>query len=447
MPCEIIEDLLPSYVDGLTNEITNEAVSSHLDTCESCEQKYNRMRTPEQGAATFEEEKEIDFLKKNKKKTRISVLVAVALSVALAVAVLFVRFFLIGNVLTGESVICNVEVTDNKLEVKGGLIDSGLSVTSVSFEEKDGVVNLKFRAALVSIFNKGMFQDEYEAKNEIRQVRIGDRILWEEGEEISSRVSDVYNTKHPYVGNASENGQTAMALGMPQYLGSYTIELQTKEEPYEWKFCMEKNIITYQQSQQEAMMKSYACVLLAMVDNLSVVSYEYYVDGEMKILSVTLEDASVFAGLDVKEHGKSAAALQKLMEQVGLAGLTEYAIVEEKSNQETINFKVINNSEDAFQWMEIFCNKNGAVISSQGCMNADNSLLRKGESVQFELYPEDFGVTSFERAEEISIELSLTDENEQTYVVNAPMYFEGESGNIYQYVITGNAEDGYRVEQ
>ena len=30
LPCEIIRDLLPSYVDGLTSEVTNEAICEHI---------------------------------------------------------------------------------------------------------------------------------------------------------------------------------------------------------------------------------------------------------------------------------------------------------------------------------------------------------------------------------------------------------------------------------
>ena len=34
--CEIVQDLLPSYVDGLTSDETNEAVKDHLADCEMC---------------------------------------------------------------------------------------------------------------------------------------------------------------------------------------------------------------------------------------------------------------------------------------------------------------------------------------------------------------------------------------------------------------------------
>ena len=33
MKCEIIRDLLPNYLDGLTSQASNEAIEEHLETC------------------------------------------------------------------------------------------------------------------------------------------------------------------------------------------------------------------------------------------------------------------------------------------------------------------------------------------------------------------------------------------------------------------------------
>ena len=43
--CEIVQDLLPSYVDGLTSEVTTQAVNDHLASCKSCRQICERMKT------------------------------------------------------------------------------------------------------------------------------------------------------------------------------------------------------------------------------------------------------------------------------------------------------------------------------------------------------------------------------------------------------------------
>lgn len=41
--CVIVKDLLPSYVDKLTSEDTNEILREHLETCENCKKELNEM--------------------------------------------------------------------------------------------------------------------------------------------------------------------------------------------------------------------------------------------------------------------------------------------------------------------------------------------------------------------------------------------------------------------
>lgn len=36
LECEIIQDLLPSYIEGLTHEVTTKAVDEHLQDCLVC---------------------------------------------------------------------------------------------------------------------------------------------------------------------------------------------------------------------------------------------------------------------------------------------------------------------------------------------------------------------------------------------------------------------------
>ena len=47
IPCEIIRDLLPSYIDGLTSHVTNKAIEEHMKDCSACEEALQQMRAPE----------------------------------------------------------------------------------------------------------------------------------------------------------------------------------------------------------------------------------------------------------------------------------------------------------------------------------------------------------------------------------------------------------------
>lgn len=49
IPCEIIRDLMPLYVDGLTSEATDWEVKGHLEECEPCRLVYERMKQEVKG--------------------------------------------------------------------------------------------------------------------------------------------------------------------------------------------------------------------------------------------------------------------------------------------------------------------------------------------------------------------------------------------------------------
>ncbi len=59
--CEIVKDLLPSYIDRLTSDVTGDAVKSHLAECADCRGVYLEMTS---GEPRFAEQREIDYLKK-----------------------------------------------------------------------------------------------------------------------------------------------------------------------------------------------------------------------------------------------------------------------------------------------------------------------------------------------------------------------------------------------
>lgn len=44
LDCEIVQDLLPNYVDKLTSEYTNQAMDEHLKSCISCSEMYEKMK-------------------------------------------------------------------------------------------------------------------------------------------------------------------------------------------------------------------------------------------------------------------------------------------------------------------------------------------------------------------------------------------------------------------
>ena len=44
IPCEMIRDLLPLYVEGLTSGESSRQIEAHMETCEDCRGRYLRMK-------------------------------------------------------------------------------------------------------------------------------------------------------------------------------------------------------------------------------------------------------------------------------------------------------------------------------------------------------------------------------------------------------------------
>ena len=81
LSCAIVEDLLPTYVERLTSEETNMAVEAHLASCPACAAKRTAMGAKETEAAgqnAEETAREVDYLKKVRRRNRRRVWLAVA---------------------------------------------------------------------------------------------------------------------------------------------------------------------------------------------------------------------------------------------------------------------------------------------------------------------------------------------------------------------------------
>lgn len=43
LECEIVQDILPNYIEGMTGEKTNQSIAEHLEECPSCKEIYQKM--------------------------------------------------------------------------------------------------------------------------------------------------------------------------------------------------------------------------------------------------------------------------------------------------------------------------------------------------------------------------------------------------------------------
>lgn len=69
--CKIICDLLPSYIDGLTTEDTNQYIEQHLDNCKDCKEVLKEMRKDFKTDIIKKDTREVKYIKKYNMKMRI----------------------------------------------------------------------------------------------------------------------------------------------------------------------------------------------------------------------------------------------------------------------------------------------------------------------------------------------------------------------------------------
>ena len=234
LTCGVVQDLLPSYVEGLTSPESNTAVERHLADCPDC----TRLRADLAGETSPppEEVKEVDYLKKVKRRGRRRVVAAVAVTVLVLALGIAAKLFLIGspaNWDTWENYNFTARTNvPNQLDISfypNELPDTAYCHWNVTNE--NGIVCVSARKVLPSVFHDTSDHWEHISLDGVREVWVADQLIWQGGVEISPQIDRIYQAQTLYVGNASAVGQVVSA-GRFDWIGDYTIELQTSAQPY-----------------------------------------------------------------------------------------------------------------------------------------------------------------------------------------------------------------------
>ena len=83
--CEIVQDLLPLYVDGVCSEASAELVKGHVEACEACRTVYEKLTETQYEDSLQSEEKAVMARYKRKVFGLIAWILGIALSVICAV--------------------------------------------------------------------------------------------------------------------------------------------------------------------------------------------------------------------------------------------------------------------------------------------------------------------------------------------------------------------------
>lgn len=84
--CKIVQDLLPNYIEGLTDEVTNEYIEEHIEACSECANALKAMNG-EIKLEEFDQDKEINYLKGVRKRTKRTIAIISLLVIIVAVGI------------------------------------------------------------------------------------------------------------------------------------------------------------------------------------------------------------------------------------------------------------------------------------------------------------------------------------------------------------------------
>ena len=349
LPCAIVGDLLPAYVEGLTSEETTAAVEAHLASCPACAAKRAAMGTEEGPSPEEAEEtaREVDYLKAVRRRSRRRVAAAILCTVLVLLLGFAAKIFVIGEPLDPTGVTVAAQRMDDVLRVKVSSAVSGNAFWDWTVENQDGVVSITARSVLVSpLFRDGTGTVEVPLEG-VTEVWLGQAgtgwMIWQEDTGISADAWALYQAQTPYVGNNSAVGRVLAAVdtwyGPP--IVDYTISLQTSAEPYGLTIHFDDvtaHILGAGKSIDDRMY-AVAPALLALIGNLGQVQWTCALsDGTYHTQAITLAEVDEAlpgwiearnlahdltspdgepdwtAPESVKDYAASPAALQRLLE-------------------------------------------------------------------------------------------------------------------------------------
>lgn len=449
--CEVVQDLLPSYVEGLTSEVTTQAINDHLASCEACRQICERMKTDEDNLPDNEQmnaqnKKDIDYLKKIKRHSRLDIIIAVMIFLVMFAALCYRQIFIIGTETSIDDIAYEITSEDGTYRLNMQFADYSLGVGRMEITEKDGIVDI----TVYSLKKwKGSTFGYAWRPEDCRQISVDGVIIWADGEMISRKTSDIYQTKTEYIGDIVACTAVADAIGIKNQFGSYENELTTSAQPYDWRFIIQHPLQTNVKEEAEEKMLKDACVLMAMVSNLDSVTWDYITDEGQRIVTLTKEDASQYVGYDVKKCGKSAGKLQKFLLQLGII-LDEKTYIEMDPLGEVpygfeISVSLQSDSDIDHIVLKYYLDDEFLNAIYQYFTKIRDSETAFWSAEVTEIVDTDFlgRRLTDEELERMALEVIVVDKKGNEYLASVGHVLSAEYGKSYNYILEGNYEEGF----
>lgn len=209
--CKIICDLLPSYIDGLTTEDTNQYIEQHLDNCKDCKEVLEEMRKDFKTDIIKKDTREVKYIKKYNMKMKI--LKFILLGILLMFLFSYIRKVIILVGLNNKS---NKYTNSSNCYMKTINFTSAAEImTTLENYKKDGKYIRKIKS--LSERSKVTTTEYYNGEN----LNVYNEIEFEEndGEHLLRKTASLNSDKHviyePIIPNMIDICHPIRFLGMP----------------------------------------------------------------------------------------------------------------------------------------------------------------------------------------------------------------------------------------
>lgn len=315
----MVRDILPLYVDGLTSDETNKELELHMKDCDKCSLACQDMKKEfecDKATTKSDGEREINYLKKIRKNNQRKILIGVIGAFLFLFVSIAVKLYIIGyptdayhvaNMeIQGNAFTCTVQLDDNTT-YKGWKIVKG----------DNGAQKAVFIVRRPSFFSQSHYTQVHIALETIPStLDINGNVVRHDGVIISKLANDLFQARNKYIGDISANLNLANILEIGNDLGGFQNQLQTTSKPYAWTLVFEKG--TSNPTSFDGKMKNYACVLMALIDNIGEVHWSYDIAADAKqdplVKGMTQAQCSDYVGSPIKSFSENPEKVQQLLD-------------------------------------------------------------------------------------------------------------------------------------
>lgn len=156
LECEVIKDLLPSYIDKVSSNTTNELVEQHLKKCKNCSSKLKEMNEEIDIEPLYNQEEQIDYLKGYRKNKIMTIIFVIILTIDIMVASIISYCYVLKHVDIFLHV-GDIEIgtrTDELMGEEYFTIDMQSKKWQVLYNEREVIDNLGNKTIYLDIFGK-----------------------------------------------------------------------------------------------------------------------------------------------------------------------------------------------------------------------------------------------------------------------------------------------------